>query len=472
MFVLQLINVLQTMLQFLVNFLFSVTSMFLFLVKASNVLRCDSMQVFVRSFGCSANLADSEALMGCLNHSGHKIVEKISSAELVIYNTCAVKGPTENRVIEALKRVPNEKKLIVSGCLPLINFERLDKEVRFDGAIGPSVGGKIVDVVFRVAAGEKVVDLEIAAKVKPNLGLPRRRSNSAISVLPVSYGCIGSCAYCCVVFARGPLRSCTVKEITEQVQKDLVSGVKEFWLTSQDMACYGKDIGENLASLIRALGELDGDFRVRVGMMAPNLAAEILDALVDAFKSNKIFKFLHLPVQSGDDQVLKLMRRFYTVQEFKRVVHAFRDVFPDITLATDVICGFPGETKEAFERTLKLVEEIKPDIINTSKFFARPRTAAAEMNTSFIDPGETKRRSKEATKVAKEISLERNQRWIGWNGEILIDEKGKIPGTWIGRNFAYKPITVKYSNDLLGKILRVNIAKASSTHLTGKPAKS
>lgn len=471
MSVLQLINVLQAMLQFLVNFLFSVTSMFLFLVKASNVLRCDSMQVFVRTFGCSANLADSEALMGCLNQSGHKIVEKISSAELVIYNTCAVKGPTENRVIEALKRVPNEKKLIVAGCLPIINFERLDKEVRFDGAIGPSAGGKIVNVVSRVAAGEEVVDLEIAAKMKPNLGLPRRRSNSAISVLPASYGCLGSCAYCCVVFARGPLRSCTVKEITEQVQKDLASGAKEFWLTSQDMACYGKDIGENLASLIKALGELDGDFRVRVGMMTPNLAAEILDDLVKAFKNNKIFKFLHLPVQSGDDHVLKLMRRFYTVQEFKRVVHAFRDVFPAITLATDVICGFPGETKEAFERTLKLIKEIKPDVINNSKFFARPRTAAADMNPSFIDPGEIKQRSKEATKVAKEISLERNQRWIGWIGKILIDEKGKIPGTWIGRNFAYKPVTVKCSNELLGKILRVKVEKVSSTHLTGKPAK-
>ena len=471
MFVLQLINVLQTMLQFLVNFLFSVTSMFLFLVKASNVLRCDSMQVFVRSFGCSANLADSEALMGCLNHSGHKIVEKISSAELVIYNTCAVKGPTENRVIEALKRVPNEKKLIVAGCLPLINFERLHKEVRFDGAIGPSAGWKIVDVVSRVAAGEKVVNLETAAKMNPNLSLPRIRNNFAISVLPVSYGCLGSCAYCCVVFARGPLRSCTVKEVTEKVQKDLASGVKEFWLTSQDMACYGKDIGENLASLIKEVGKLDGDFRVRVGMMTPNLAAEIIDDLVDAFKNNKIFKFLHLPVQSGDDQVLKLMRRFYTVQEFKHVVNAFREVFPDLTLATDVICGFPGETKEAFERTLKLIKEIKPDVINTSKFFARPRTAAADMNTSFIDPGEIKRRSKEATKAAKEISLEKNQRWIGWNGEVLIDEKGKIPGTWIGRNFAYKPITVKCSNGLLGKIFRVDVVKAFSTHLTAKPVK-
>jgi threonylcarbamoyladenosine tRNA methylthiotransferase CDKAL1 len=469
MFIPQLISVLQTMLQFLVYFLFSVTSMFLFPVKASNVLRCDSMQVFVRTFGCSSNLADGEALTGCLSQSGHKIVETISSAELVIYNTCAVKGPTENRVIEALKRVPQEKKLIVAGCLPLINFDRLHKEVRFDGAIGPSAGGKIVDVVSRVAAGEKVVALETVAKMKPNLSLPRRRSNSAISVLPVSYGCLGSCAYCCVVFARGLLRSCTVKEVTDQVQKDLASGVKEFWLTSQDMACYGRDIGENLATLVKALGKLDGDFRVRVGMMTPNLAAEILDDLVGAFKNNKIFKFLHLPVQSGDDQVLNLMRRFYTIREFKGVVRAFRQAFPDITLATDVICGFPGETKEAFERTLELIKEIKPDVINVSKFFARPRTAAADMNTSFVDPGEIKRRSKEATKAAKEISLDGNQHWIGWTGDVLIDEKGKIPGTWIGRNFAYKPITVECSNDLLGKIFRVNVVNAFSTHLTGKP---
>ena len=439
--------------------------MFLFLIKASNISRCEIMRVFVKSFGCSANLADSEVLTGCLTKAGYELASSASATDVLVYNTCAVKGPTENRVIAALKRAPRGKKLIVAGCLPLINFERLRQEVSFDGAVGPAAGEKITDVVSRVLAGEKLVVLEGALSAKPEFSLPQLRSNPVISVLPVSYGCLGSCAYCCVVFARGRLRSYTVKEIVDRVRKDLAAGAKEFWVTSQDMACYGRDIGTNLAVLIKALGAVEGDFRVRFGMMTPNLAQDILDDLIEAFKNSKVFKFVHLPVQSGDDQVLKRMHRFYTTQDFREIVDAFRAAFPDVTLATDVICGFPGETREAFENTLKLIGEIKPDVVNISKFFARPRTAAAEMHDAVVEPAEIKRRSTEAAKLVKQVSLERNRRWVGWTGEVLVDEKGKVPGSWIGRNFAYKPVTVKSSADLLGKTLQVKIVKAFSTYL-------
>jgi threonylcarbamoyladenosine tRNA methylthiotransferase CDKAL1 len=441
--------------------------MFLFLIKASNVLRCGVMRVLVKSYGCSANLADGEVLAGCLAKAGYESTASASEADVAIYNTCAVKGPTENRIIEILRRVPPDKKVIVAGCLPLINFERLRREVRFDGAVGPAAGERIVDVVRRVLGGEKVVALEAALDAKPELSLPRLKSNPVISVIPVSYGCLGACAYCCVVFARGRLRSYTIKEVTERAQKDLAAGAKEFWVTSQDTACYGRDIGTNLAALLNALGDVEGDFRVRVGMMTPNLAQDMLDDLIDAFKREKVFKFVHLPVQSGDDQILKRMRRFYTAQDFRELMDAFRAAFPEVTLATDVICGFPGETRKAFENTLKLIGEVKPDIVNVSKFFARPRTATAEMHDAFVEPAEIKRRSTEAAKLVKQVSLEKNQCWVGWTGEVFVDEKGKVSGSWIGRNFAYKPVTVKSSADLLGKTLQVKVVKAFSTYLAG-----
>jgi MiaB/RimO family radical SAM methylthiotransferase len=270
-----------------------------------------------------------------------------------------------------------------------------------------------------------------------------------------------------VVFARGHLRSYTIKEVTERAQRDLAAGAKEFWVTSQDTACYGRDIGTNLAELLAALGNIEGDFHVRVGMMTPNLVTDILDDLIEAFTNEKIFKFVHLPVQSGDDGVLKQMRRFYTVQDFREIVDAFRDAFPTVTLATDVICGFPGENREAFENTLKLIGDVKPDVVNVSKFFARPRTAAAEMHDAFVESAEIKRRSTAAAQLTKQTSLERNQRWNGWTGEILIDEKGKVPNSWIGRNYAYKPITVKSPENLLGKKLRVKVERAFSTYLSG-----
>jgi MiaB/RimO family radical SAM methylthiotransferase len=251
------------------------------------------------------------------------------------------------------------------------------------------------------------------------------------------------------------------------VQSDVVDGAREVWTTSQDTACYGRDLHSNLAQLLQALVDLPGDFKVRVGMMTPNMVTDMQDRLINAFESDKVFKFLHLPVQSGDDETLTRMRRFYTAAEFKGIVNSFRARFPDLTLATDVIVGFPGETEEAFEKTLKLLEEVKPDVTNVSKFFARPGTAAAQMQKSLVAQEDIKRRSTAAAKQAKRISLDRNLRWVGWIGEVLVDEKGKVEDSWVGRNFAYKPVTVKSPENLLGKTVRIKVVEASITYLKG-----
>ena len=411
-------------------------------------------------------MADGEVLAGCLAQAGFQLTTSEADADVLIYNTCAVKGPTENRIINAIKHAPKGKKLIVAGCLPMISFERLLREVRFDGAIGPSVGAEIVNVVTRVVAGERVIDLG-RLNGKPDLDLPKIRSNPVVSMVPINYGCLGSCAYCCVVHARGHLRSYSIKEVVDRVRSDLADGAKEFWVTSQDTACYGRDLHSNLAELLEALDDLAGDFRVRVGMMTPNMVTDMQDRLIDAFSSDKVFKFLHLPVQSGDDETLKRMRRFYTAAEFKGIVGSFRAQFPDLTLATDVIVGFPGETGEAFENTLRLIEEVKPDVTNVSKFFARPKTAAAQIQDGLVEREEIKRRSTEAAALVRQISLERNKHWVGWVGEVLVDERGKAEGSWVGRNFAYKPVAIKGNDNLLGKTVRVKVEAAAGTYLMG-----
>jgi threonylcarbamoyladenosine tRNA methylthiotransferase CDKAL1 len=424
------------------------------------------MQVYVRSFGCSANSSDSETIAGCLAKAGFTLADLEANADLLVYNTCAVKGPTENRIIQALKQVPKNKKLIVVGCLPKISFERLIGEVRFDGLAGAGVGEGIVDIARRVLCGEKVMDLN-AVDSKPKLDLPHVRSNPIVSVLPINYGCLGSCSYCCVLFARGRLRSYSISEILDRVMADLAGGAREFWVTSQDTACYGREIGRNLAELLFALGSVEGDFKVRVGMMTPNMVTDMQKELIEAFRNEHIFKFLHLPVQSGDDEVLRRMRRFYSAKEFSGMVSAFKSALPDLTLATDVIVGFPGETKEAFKNTLLLLKQVKPDVTNVSKFFARPRTAAAEIQDGIVAPEEIKRRSAAAAELAKQFSFENNKRWVDWSGSVLIDEKGKVAGSWVGRNFAYKPIAVKCGSDLLGKTLIVKVNKSYQTYLAG-----
>jgi len=424
-------------------------------------------KVFIKNFGCSSNVADGEVLAGCLAEAGFNLTTTESEADLLIYNTCAVKGPTENRIIDDIKHAPKDKKIVVAGCLPKISFERLLREVHFDGAVGPSVGGEIVDVVTRVLAGERIVDLSNEER-KPLLSLPRQTSNPVVSIVPINYGCLGNCAYCCVVQARGHLRSYSIKEIVERVQKDHAVGIKEFWVTSQDTASYGRDIGTNLAELLLALSSLEGDFRVRVGMMTPNLVTDMQSKLIVAFKNKKIFKFMHLPVQSGDNAILRSMSRFYTATEFRDTIDAFRAEIPDLTLATDIIVGFPGETAEAFENTLTLLEEVKPDIVNVSKFFARPKTAAWKMKDGLVEKEEIKRRSTVASELVKRLSAQRNLRWVGWTGEILVDEKGKFEGSWVGRNFAYKPIAIKSKDNLLGKTLKVKVVETLGTYLKGE----
>ena len=425
------------------------------------------MQVFIRNFGCSSNTSDGEVLAGCLAQAGYTITQSESEADVLIYNTCAVKGPTENRIINDIKHAPKNKKIVVAGCLPKISFERLTREVHFDGIVGPAVGSGIVNVVGRVLAGEQVIDLT-ALQQMPKLSLPRQQTNPVVSIVPINFGCLGSCTYCCVVHARGHLRSYSVEEVVERMQADLATGTKEFWVTSQDTACYGRDLKSNLAQLLLSLDGLAGDFRVRVGMMTPNMVTDMQPRLIEAFGSKKIFKFLHLPIQSGDDGVLKGMRRFYTALEFKQIVGAFRAAFPDLTLATDVIVGFPGETPRAFQNTLELLEEIKPDVVNVSKFFARPKTAAWNMQDGLVEKEEIKRRSTAAAELARRLSLERNLRWVGWVGEVLVDEKGKVEGSWIGRNFAYKPIAIKSSDNLLGKTVKVKVVEALGTYLKGE----
>ena len=423
-------------------------------------------KILIKNFGCSSNIADGEVLAGCLAKAGYQITQSETQADLIIFNTCAVKGPTENRIINQAKHAPQNKKILVAGCLPKISFQRLTNEVHFDAAVGPAFGGEIVNVVQRVFAGEKVVELN--EQKKPLLSLPRETLNPAISIVPINYGCLGSCSYCCVVRARGHLQSYSPTEITDRVQKDYLAGAKEFWLTSQDTASYGRDINTNLAELLSAVGNLKGEFLVRVGMMTPNSVLDILSKLLDSFNSNKVFKFLHLPIQSGDDVILKSMRRFYTIQQFKTIVESFRAKFPRLTLATDVIVGFPGETTEAFQNTLKVLEEIQPDVVNVSKFFARPKTAVWDMTEGLVEKEETKKRSTITSELAKNLSARQNQRWVGWSGTILVDEKGKVEGSWVGRNFAYKPIVIQATGELLGKIARVKVSEAADTYLKGE----
>jgi MiaB/RimO family radical SAM methylthiotransferase len=245
----------------------------------------------------------------------------------------------------------------------------------------------------------------------------------------------------------------------------LKEGCKEIWITSQDNGCYGLDTNTNLPELLKQITKINGRFFIRVGMMSPTFVKIFTKELVEAYKSEKIFKFLHLPVEAGSDRVLKLMKRGYKTKDFLNIVKEFRKKFPLLTLATDIIVGFPGEKTKDFEMTVKLIKEVKPDVVNISKFGVRPGTEAEKMRQ--LPYKVVKKRSARLTQIVKKLQLKQNKKWLDWKGNILVDEIGK-KGTFIGRNFAYKPVVIHSSQNLLGKFVKVRITDITSTYLIGK----
>jgi len=419
--------------------------------------------VYAENYGCAANKADFEIMLAYILKSGYKITDRPETADVILVNTCGVKRPTEDRILERLRSFNSlNKPLIVAGCLPKINLNSIMKAApNVSALLDPYSVDKIVLAIRAAERGERGV-MFFSDKPMVKLGHPKIRLNKAIKIIPISEGCLGACSFCCVRFARGTLFSYPKELIIDALKGALSEGAKEIWLTSQDNGAYGLDIKTNLAELLKCCCAIDGKFFVRVGMMNPNHAIKILPDLIDAYKDKRIFKFLHLPVQSGDNEVLRTMNRKYTVEEFKFIIDTFRKEIPEITVATDVICGFPSESMEAFERTVKLIEDVKPDIVNISKFFPRPNTPAARMKQ--LDTREIAYRSRLMTELANKISLERNMRWLGWEGEIIVDERGPRD-SWIGRNFAYKPIVVKSTKDLLGTFINVKVVKAHANYL-------
>ncbi len=421
---------------------------------------------YVETYGCAANKFDFEIILAHLAQAGYEMTPAAAQADLLLVNTCGVKQPTEDRVLARLRALHTlGKPLIVTGCLPKINREAIHAAVPdFAAMLDPQSLDQIPAAIDAAATGARgrVFQSETPCL---KLSLPKIRLNPVIEILAIAEGCTGACAYCCVKFARGALRSAPEELIVDRVRRGVAEGVQEVWLTAQDTGAYGLDIGTNLANLLQACCQVEGAFRLRVGMMNPHHLVTMLPELIDAYKAKQVFKFLHLPVQSGDDRVLHRMKRPYTVKDVLNAVSAVRQEIPEVTLATDVICGFPGESPEAFKGTLRLLKAVQPDIMHVSKFFPRPHTIAAQM--APLDVRVVKTRSRRLTQLRTAIAWQRNQRWRNWAGDVLIDEPGRR-ASWIGRNFAYKPIVIHTTAPVLGTVLRVRVVNAFPTYLQGE----
>ena len=417
-------------------------------------------KIWVEAYGCSASFSDSEMISGLIVNGGHTLANNSQESDLNVIVTCSVKDATAAKMVHRIKE-SKSKPLVVAGCLPKAEQKTVEKFAENASLLGPNSIGKTLQVIESALDGQKMIALEDTDISK--VGLPKIRLNSAIGIVEIASGCMSECTFCQTKLAKGDLTSYRIGDIVRQVRTEISDGCNEVWLTSTDNGCYGLDIGADLPELIRAVSEIDQKFFIRVGMMNPMYMPKIRDGLLKSFESSKVFKFLHVPVQSGSNQVLNDMKRGHTEQTFRDITQQFRKKFDKFTISTDIIVGFPTETEEDFEQTLKLLEETKPDIVNLSRYSQRPGTDAAEMNQ--IDVIEVKRRSKIAYELINKISEENNRNWIGWQGQVTFDEEHE--GQIRGRNFAYKPIFVK-EKPRIGQISNVKIIDTTTHSLIGQ----
>lgn len=415
-------------------------------------------KIYVETYGCTLNQADTDIITGILTASGHLITGNARSAEVVIINTCTVKGATENKIIERLKALKDRGvPIIVTGCL-LVNKKRILSTVPDAVLVWPNA---IHDIGKAVLDAKKRVQNEYKEVKKKDYYV--RIFTSPILRVPISEGCTGNCYFCQTKLARPVLTSYPMKTIKEWICRGINEGAKEIQMTSMDCGCYGRDIKTDLNCLLKEVIGIEGDFRIRLGMINPEHVARLGKEFLENLNKERMYHFLHMPVQSGSDKVCKEMNRAHSAREFEEITKNARNRIPDIVIATDIIVGYPTETWEDFEQTKEMLFRVRPDVVNVSKFSVRAGTKAKEFQQ--IPTGEIKRRSIEISRIVKAITRENNMKYVGMTFEITITEKNK---DYTGRTPNYKQVVVKGFEGKLGDRITVKITDANHGSLFGE----
>ncbi len=406
------------------------------------------MKFYIETYGCAANHGNSEAFSAALIEKGH-LPSSLDEADLVVVNTCAVTERTERKMKRRLSKLQGDR-LVIAGCLPSAIPQSV-QDLRCREVLG----------VLDRSAGMKMGE---TFRPQESRSCCRKTAQSLCAVVNISEGCLGRCSYCIVRRARGALQSKTVQEVAREVRCRLAQGAVEVQLASQDAAAYGLDLGSNLPELLDAVAGIDWEFRVRVGMMNPDRLSPIQEDLIRSYGDPKIYKFLHLPVQSGSDEVLAGMKRGYSARDFQEMTAEFRTFFPDLTLYTDVISGFPGETEEDSRATEELIRAVEPDKVNVTMYSSRPGTGASRL---YDMPSRFKKeRTRRITRLWKEIAGKRNDRYLGETIVAQVTEVGR-EGTMMARSENYRRIVVCEPLPL-GSVHDFEIVKTTPFYLVGE----
>ena len=417
----------------------------------------------VISQGCAANFGDGEKIARVFSDSYHVVfgmpdtkAGDVQKPQAFVLNVCTVKGNAGALKLlrEAISTAPDAK-IFITGCAP--------RDFREEAA-------KITDKIVFTTLNDLRREKEIPAQGRDDKGT--LRESPLVGIVNIEEGCLDACAYCSTRLVKGRLHSYPAANIIQQVKSLVSDGCVEIQLTGQDCGCYGFDTGTNLAELVQQiLAEVPGNYKMRLGMGNPRHMMQYLDKLLECFKDDRVYKFIHLPVQSGSENILKAMNRKHSADDYVMLAEAFNKI-PLFTLSTDLIVGFPGESEQDFQDTLSILEKTRPTVCNITRFVARPNTPAYNMAGAI--PDELKHtRSAALAEAFQRIATENNARWIGQTETVVVEKPGYRKGTYIARNAAYRPVAISSDTPLQpGERFTVSITAAEPFALIGTPAQA
>ncbi|XP_014247524.1 threonylcarbamoyladenosine tRNA methylthiotransferase [Cimex lectularius] len=437
--------------------------------KAPKSVIPGTQTVFMKTWGCTHNSSDSEYMAGLLSAYGYTLTDNKYDADVWVLNSCTVKNPAEDHFRNEIQSGQKLGKcVVVAGCVsqgaPKSDF------LKGLSIIGVQQIDRVVEVVEESLKGNSVRLLGQKRSFGKKLGgaslsLPKVRRNPLIEIIAINTGCLNQCTYCKTKHARGDLGSYPVEEIVERAREAFSEGVVEIWLTSEDTGAYGRDIGTSLPELLDALVPVIPEgCMLRIGMTNPPYILEHLEAISRILNHKRVYSFLHVPVQSGSDAVLSDMKREYSRNDFEKVVNYLKERVPGMTIATDIICGFPTETEEDFKETMTLCEKYKFPSLFINQFFPRPGTPAAKMQK--IPAQEVKKRTKELTELFH--SYEPYTNLVGNEYDVLVTEEAHDHKHYVGHNKSYQQILVPKDEALMGKQVRVKITSATKYSMHGE----
>ena len=419
--------------------------------------------IAVLSQGCAANFGDGEKIARALSaqHPDCSISFEFPTEQPFAFylNVCTVKGNgTALKLLQQAVTTFPQAPIFITGCAP----KDFQEEAR-----------KISDkITFTSLKALESLDSIAPEGLQNDMRILRQ--SPFVGIVNIEEGCLDACAFCSTKLVKGKLRSEPEDAIVDQVRRLVEDGCLEIQLTGQDCACYGFDTGTNLANLTqKILVQVPGNYKIRLGMGNPRHILGYKDTLLECFQDERLYQFLHVPVQSGSESVLQLMNRKHSVEDFRNFALELQEKFPLFTLSTDLIVGFPGETDADFRQTLDLLKETRPTVCNITRFVARKGTVAARIeeanaaDTPAVPDSVKHERSAQLFDAFQQIAQENNQRWVGKTCTVVTEKQGHRAGTTIARNCAYRPVALQ-GNIPAGKALQVRITKAEPFALIGE----